>query len=50
MSDSGRNPSGQQEARSQGPNLVLVYGLIALALVAASVLAWMIVMPFYLRR
>jgi len=50
MSDSESSPSGEEEARSKGPNLVLIYGLIALALVAAIVLALMIVMPFYLRR
>jgi hypothetical protein len=50
MSDRGANPSGQQESPSQGPNLVLVYGLLALALIAAIAFAAMIVLPFYLRR
>ena len=50
MSDRSTNPSGQQESPSQGPNLVLGYGLLALALVAATAFAAMIVLPFYLRR
>lgn len=48
------NPTPQIEAReekaSRGPNLVLIYSLIALALVAAIGIAALIVMPFYLRR
>ena len=40
----------QDEAPSTGPNLVLIYSLIALALVAAIAVALMIVFPFYLRR
>jgi hypothetical protein len=44
-----RDPSEEAEP-SKGPNLALIYGLIALALVAAIALAVMIVMPFYLRR
>jgi hypothetical protein len=35
---------------SQGPNLVLLYSLIALALAAAIGFALMIVMPFHHRR
>jgi hypothetical protein len=50
MSNPGTNPSDQQEETSQGPNLVLLYSLIALALVAAIGFALLIVMPFYLRR
>jgi hypothetical protein len=33
-----------------GPNLALLYSLVALALVAAVAIAAMIVMPFYRRR
>jgi hypothetical protein len=33
-----------------GPNLVLLYSLIALALAVAIGLAWLIVLPFYMRR
>jgi hypothetical protein len=40
----------QADEASQGPNLVLLYSLIALALVAAIAFALMIVMPFYQRR
>jgi hypothetical protein len=35
---------------AQGPNLVLLYGLIALALAVAIGLAVLIVLPFYRRR
>jgi hypothetical protein len=38
------------EEPSKGSNLVLLYSLIALALVAAIVFALMIVQPFYQRR
>jgi hypothetical protein len=40
----------QDEEPSQGPNLVLIYSLIALALAAAIGFALMIVMPFYHRH
>jgi hypothetical protein len=35
---------------SEGPNLVLLYSLIALALAVAIGLAMLIVLPFYHRR
>jgi hypothetical protein len=35
---------------SRGPNLTLIYSLIALALVAAIGLAMLIVLPFHQRR
>ncbi|MGH9598529.1 MAG: hypothetical protein ACRD27_01590 [Terracidiphilus sp.] len=35
---------------SQGPSLVVLYSFIALALVLATVIAALIVLPFYLRR
>ena len=34
---------------AQGPNLTLLYGLIVLALIAATAIALMIVLPFYQR-
>ncbi len=43
-------PLPGQEAPSPGPNLVLLYSLIALALAAAIGFAVMIVLPFYNRR
>lgn len=52
MSDPELGPadSGEKDAPSQGPNLVLLYSLIALALAAAIGLALLIVLPFYHRR
>jgi hypothetical protein len=54
MSDPERPPSGpgddSQSPPSQGPNLTLIYSLIALALAVAIGLAMMIVLPFYHRR
>ncbi len=46
--ESGREP--EDDAPSQGPNLVVIYSLIAFALLAAIFLAGMIVLPFYRRR
>jgi hypothetical protein len=39
-----------EEERARGPNLVILYSLIALALVVAMALAALIVLPFYRRR
>jgi hypothetical protein len=54
MSETGHDSSGSEDTAadksSQGPNLVLLYSLIALALVAAITFALMIVLPFYHRR
>ncbi len=33
-----------------GPNLVLLYSLVAMALIAAIAIAMMIVYPFYIRH
>ena len=40
----------EEEPRSKGPNLAVIYSLIALAIAAAMGVALMIVMPFYHRR
>lgn len=40
----------QQEEPNKGPNLVLIYGMLALALAAAIGFALLIVAPFYQRR
>jgi hypothetical protein len=40
----------REQGEPQGPNLKLLYGLIALALVAAIAIAAFIVFPFYQRR
>jgi hypothetical protein len=50
---SGRNSEKddpQGEPSSKGPNLVLLYGLVALALAVAIGFALLIVLPFYHRR
>lgn len=41
---------GEDGEPSAGPNLILLYSLIALALAVAIGLAALIVMPFYQRR
>jgi hypothetical protein len=52
MSEPDPSQSGPEaeEPPSSGPNLVLLYSLIALALATAIGLALTIVMPFYHRR
>jgi hypothetical protein len=54
MSEPDRESASAEEDQankpSQGPNLVLLYSLIALALIAAIAFALMIVMPFYQRK
>lgn len=47
--DAGEGESAG-DTPSQGPNLVLLYSLIALALAVAIGLAAIIVLPFYQRR
>lgn len=42
--------SDDDEQGSQGPNLTLIYSLVALALFTAIGLAILIVLPFYQRR
>ena len=41
-------PDPEQE--NSGPNLFLLYGLVALGLLAATAFAAMVIWPFYLRR
>ena len=50
MSEPGRDQDGSEEPASSGPNLTLIYSLIALALVIAIGCATLIVLPFYHRR
>jgi hypothetical protein len=54
MSDAPLRDRGQandaDEDSSNGPNLKLIYSLIALAIVLALGLASLIVLPFYQRR
>jgi hypothetical protein len=42
--------TGDPEERSGGPNLALIYCLIALAMLAAIAVAALVVLPFYHRR
>jgi hypothetical protein len=54
MSDLEQKPESNQEpeenSTSKGPNLVFIYSLIAFALIAATFIAGLIVLPFYRRR
>lgn len=47
LGDDSQDPLNEE---SSGPNLTLIYFLIALALVAAIAVALLIVFPFYIRR
>ena len=40
----------ERESESKGPNLVLLYSLLALALIAAMTFAALVVWPFYKQR
>jgi hypothetical protein len=54
MNSADRPEGGRKDAEdgdpSPGPNLVVLYSLIALALAVAIGLAALIVLPFYQRR
>jgi hypothetical protein len=52
MNDEARGgpEAGGPDERGGGPNLALIYGLIALAMLAAIAVAAMVVLPFYHRR
>jgi hypothetical protein len=53
MSNLAQKPSGSPESdqeETKGPNLILIYALLALALLAAMAFAAMVIWPFYLRR
>ncbi len=54
MSDQEQKPESKQEPNegspSRGPSLVLIYSLIAFAMIAATIIAGLIVLPFYRRR
>jgi len=43
-------PKLEPEQEQKGPNLILLYALLALALLIAMAVAAMIVWPFYQRR
>jgi hypothetical protein len=40
----------EDDPEPQGPNLFVLYALLALALLAAMGFAWLIVLPFYHHR
>jgi hypothetical protein len=46
----GQEPSPDQRQDSKGPNLTLIYSLLALALVLAIGIGALIVLPFYQRH
>jgi hypothetical protein len=46
----GEPPHPLEDQPAQGPSLTLLFGLLALALVAAIGFALLIVLPFYHRR
>lgn len=52
MSKLAPKPDNQIEATPEksGPNLFLLYGLLALGILAAMAFAAMVVWPFYVRR
>ena len=54
MSDPGsvhpHTDSEQEDEPSKGPNLILLYSLLGLAMMIAAALAAWIVLPFYHRR
>ena len=43
-------PKDETKKSTPGPSLTLIYGLIALAMLAAIAIAAMVVLPFYHRR
>jgi hypothetical protein len=43
-------PELETDEEPRGPNLILLYALLALALLAAMGFAAMVVWPFYVRR
>ncbi|MDE3187280.1 MAG: hypothetical protein KGM96_07125 [Acidobacteriota bacterium] len=45
-----KSDSGDDDGPNQGPNLVLLYSIIAIAMAAAIGFALLIVLPFYHRR
>ena len=46
----GPEDTDDRGERGGGPNLALIYGLIALAMLAAIAVAALVVLPFYHRR
>ena len=52
IEETGMQKPGQPEAEqpSRGPSLVLLFTLVGIALLAATVLAALIVLPFYEHR
>jgi len=44
------NHGEREEAPGSGPNLVLIYSLLGIAMLAAMAIAALIVLPFYRHR
>lgn len=45
-----QSESAEPEESSKGPNLTVIYIAIAVAMLVATAIAALIVLPFYLRR
>lgn len=50
MSNRALKPHEDLEEEPKGPNIVLLYALLALGLLAAMGFAWMVILPFYHRH
>jgi hypothetical protein len=50
MSNAIEKSSEVEESEPKGPNIILLYVLLALGMLAAIVFALLVVRPFYLRR
>jgi hypothetical protein len=50
MSSESPERAEEEDEPSKGPNLVLIYSLLGMALLAAMAIAVLIVFPFYHRR
>jgi hypothetical protein len=50
MSNAIEKPNEVEESEPKGPNILLLYALLALGMLGAIVFALLVVRPFYLRR
>jgi hypothetical protein len=49
MRNPTQRPNIEEEPEPKGPNIMLLYALLALGLLAAMGFAWMVIMPFHHR-